>query len=184
MISKFRLITGKNIRIKPNLSSKKNSSLFEYCSDKEYKQYINSNTSGISWEFDNSEVIFFEEKTRISGYPTSDMEKMVIIYPMEHERYIAPGNAIIYNADGSEHMQLKAPEPISELAKTRARNMAKTKDFNPPHRLYFDRVSWGKTVDGKIVTVIKIGFDRDWYEERVLDPNTGEFGECLSSGMR
>ena len=103
---------------------------------------------------------------------------------MDHAKYRAPGNAVIYNADGSVYMQLKAPEPISELSKTQTRNMAETRDFSPPHRLYFDRALWAKNNEGETVTIVKIGFDRDWWEERVLNPETGEYGKCLGSGRR
>lgn len=118
---------------------------------------------GVRWEFDNNLVEILERGKKIEGSPTPDPQYVVVIYPMDHEVYRAPNNAVVYNADGSVHLQLTAPEPISELSKTRVRNLAKTKKFNPPHRLYFDGVSWAKVRD-KVETVVKIGFDRDWWE--------------------
>lgn len=182
MISNFKYITETGLELDLNLSMDK--ALFAGNDRADISAFYKSSSNGVKWYNETKgEITFLESDIYLVGYPTPDMEKVIIIYPMDHDTYHAPNNAIIYNADGSVHIQLHAPEPISELSKTRARNLAMTKSFNPPYRLYFDGVSWAN-VKGNVETVVKIGFDRDWWEERVLYPETGEFGECLSSGMR
>lgn len=183
MIENFQFETELSNRFIPNITPNIGDSLFEYVNDDLYKEYVNKATKGLFWVTSGKSVNLCEAGVSIFGLPTPDMQRVVVIYPMEHKQYRAPGNAIIYNADSSVHKILIAPEPISDLAKTRSRFMVKSKAFNPPHRLYFDSVRWSK-VEGEIVTVVRIGFDRDWREERILNPETGEFGECVSSGMR
>ncbi len=184
-IKDFQFETELGNRFIPNITPNIGDSLFEYVSDDLYKEYVNKATKGLFWVTSGSRraVNLYESGVSIFGIPTPDMQRVIVIYPMEHTLNRAPRNAIIYNADGSVHRILNAPEPISDLAKTRSRFMAKTKAFNPPHRLYFHSVRWVKA-EGEIVTVVGIGFDRDWQEERILNPETGKFGECVSSGMR
>jgi len=154
--------------------------LYEFVSDEDYREYTNNLTQGVRWEFLNREIEIFEIGQSISGYPTPDMEKVVVIYPYNHAVYPSPSNALIYSADGNIRHHLKVPKLISELAMQRQRFM----NYEGPLKLYFDGVSWAKNSRGETVTAVTIGFDRDWLEQRELDPDTGEFGECLSSGRR
>jgi hypothetical protein len=180
MIENFRFITAKGNLIKPNITSNVGDSLFEFINDQEYKEYINNLPQGLKWEFLGREIKLLENSISLFGLPTPDMQRVVVVYPYDHPIYPSPGNAVIYNADGSIHKHLRVPKLISELAKQRERFM----NYEAPLKLYFDRVGWARNSKGEIITAVQIGFDRDWLEERELNPDTGEFGECLSSGRR
>ena len=84
------------------------------------------------------------------------------------------------NGDGTVYKQLKAPALVSDTAKQRARYMT----YNSPFKLFFDNASWEKDSMGKTVMAMRLGFDMDWLEKRVLNYETGQFGECLTSGRR
>jgi len=134
----------------------------------------------LKWDFLQKEIVLFENSIDIFGLPTPDMHRVVVIYPYDHSVYPSPGNALIYNANGSIHLQLKVPKPISELAKPQERFI----NYGDPMSLHFDNVDWRKNSKGEIIIAIRIGFARDWFEDRELNPETGEFGECLTSGLR
>lgn len=180
MIGNFHLVSAKGNLLRPNITPYPSDSLFDFVTDEEYKEYINNNPQGVRWEFEGKEIKLFERPFSLFGLPTPDLSRVVVIYPPEHPLYPEPGNAVIYNADGSIHLQLKVPKLISSLAKQRERFM----NYDAPLKLYFDRVRWAKNSKGEIVTAMQIGFDRDWLEERELKTETGEFGECLSSSRR
>ena len=164
------------LNITPNVGD----SIFEFISDEEYKEYINNTPQGLRWDFLGKEVRLFEKSISLFGLPTPNLQRVIVIYPYDHPVYPEPGNGVIYNADGSIHLQLKVPKLISPLAKQRAPFM----NYEAPLKLYFDRVRWAKNGKGEVITAVQIGFDRDWLEERELNTETGEFGECLSSGLR
>jgi hypothetical protein len=180
MIENFCLITAKENLIKPKITPNVGYSLFEFATDEEYKEYVNHNPQGLRWDFAGKEIKLFERPLSLYGLPSPDLQRVVVIYPFNHPVYSEPRNAVIYNADGSIHLQLVAPKLISPMAKQRERFM----NYEAPLKLYFDRVRWAKNNKEEIVTAVQIGFDRDWLEERELNPETGEFGKCLSSGRR
>jgi hypothetical protein len=180
MIENFRLITTNENLIRPNITPNESDSLFEFVSDEEYKEYINNVTQGVRWDFSRKEIKLFEKGISIFGTPTPDMQKVVAIYPYDHTVYPSPINALIYNADGSIYKRLRVPKLVSDLARQRERFM----NYEAPLKLYFDWVRWARNTKGNIVVAVRIGFDRDWLEERELNFETGEFGECLSSGRR
>lgn len=180
MIENFRLITAKENLIRPNITANVGDSLFEFATAEEYKEYVNNTPQGLRWDFQGNGITLFEKPVSLFGLPTPDLQRVVVIYPYDHSRYPSPVNAVVYNANGSIHKQLKVPKLISELAKQRERFM----NYEAPLKLYFDRVSWAKNSKGDTVMAIQIGFDRDWVEQRELNAETGEFGACLSSGRR
>ncbi len=175
MISDFSIITADGVCVKLNLTPEKGISKYEGNDKSVIKKVINSQYNGVTWFYDSKKILFLEPQVELSGYPTPDMQKVIIIYPMEHILYPAPGNAVIYNADGTVYRRLQTPALISDLAKN-----ARLKPF----ALFFDGVSWAKDSKGDTITSVRIGYNRDWWESRVLNPETGEFGEVISSGMR
>lgn len=181
MIDNFCLITSKGNPIKVRITRDIDYSLFESATDAEYKEYINNNPQGLKWEFQNKEIKFFENPFSLFGLPTPQLDKVILIYPYDHPKYKAPQNAVIYNDDGSIYMQLKIPELISSTAKERK---SRIKKFNPMNDAYFRGVYWSKDGKGNLITVVSIDFDWEWWESRVLNPETGEFGECIDSGRR
>lgn len=178
MIEQFSYITedGITLRIKLGIGVDR----FEGNDESKVLSFFRGQGKGVSWVFENKLVEVLEPGKKINGLPTPDLQRVVVIYPHNHPVYSEPRNAIVYDADGSIHLQLKVPKLISALAKQRERFM----NYEAPLKQYFDGVSWKKNNKGEIVTAVQIGFDRDWLEERELNPETGEFGECLNSGMR
>jgi hypothetical protein len=181
MIENFMLVSAGGQLIRPNITGNPSDSLFEFASDDAYREYVNNARKGLRWDFAEKEINFFEETSNLFGLPTPDLKRVVIIYPYDHAVYPSPGNAVVYNEDGSIHLQLKIPELISPIAmerKLRRGNYDVQKDAS------FRSVHWRKDVDGNLITVLSINFDWEWWESRVLNPDTGEFGECISSGRR
>lgn len=86
-----------------------------------------------------------------------------------------------YNADGSLHKVLTPPKLISQFAINRLGEDNPPQPY-APDSIYFERVRWDKNTQGELVTSVWIGYDREWHENRVLDPEAGEFGECIGSG--
>ncbi len=180
MIENFYLVSAKENLLRPKLTANSSDSLFEFVTDEEYKEYINNNPQGLKWEYAGKEIKLFERPFSLFGLPTPDLKRVVVIYPYDHPVYSEPGNAVIYNADGSIHLRLNVPKLVSSLAKQRERFM----NYEAPLKFYFDRVRWAINSNGELITAMQIGFDRDWLEEREVNPETGEFRECLSSGRR
>lgn len=180
MIENFYLVSATRKLLLPNITANYSDSLFEFVTDEEYKEYINNNPQGLKWDYEGKEIELFERSFSLFGLPTPNLKQVVVVYPYDHPVYPEPGNAVIYNADGSIHLKLKVPKLISPLAKQRERFM----NYEAPLKFYFDRVRWAKNSNGEVIIAMQIGFDRDWLEERELNPENGEFGECLSYSRR
>ncbi|RAW00240.1 hypothetical protein DQQ10_14355 [Pseudochryseolinea flava] len=59
-----------------------------------------------------------------------------------------------------------------------------TMNYSSTLKVFFSTVNWVKRDNGSIVMSTEIGFDRDWFEERLVNVDTGEFGQCISGGLR
>lgn len=178
MISNFQYFTDNNVSLKVNLGT--DIDLFEGNNKEDVRGFYKSTSAGIKWKYEQKDIYFLEQGQNIEGYPTPDLKRVIVIFPLEHKTFKAPLNAVIFNADGSVHMQLAPPKLISELAQKHG----PPEEIVNPIQLYFEKARWAKDSKGGIVCSLTIGFSRDWREERVLNPETGEFGECLSSGRR
>lgn len=103
---------------------------------------------------------------------------MVIIYPQDDKNTPAPGNAIVFNAQGTKLLRFKVPlltSPTALERKARAKSdLEKTACFRG--------VFWWRDRLGILRTAMTIDFDWEWWETRILDPYTGQFGEYISSG--
>jgi hypothetical protein len=178
MVEDFSFITDDGVVLKLNLGVKEY--IFEGNEEHDISQFYKSKSVGVRWMFDHKVIDILESSVSIEGYPTPDRKRVVVVYRYDHPVYSSPNNAILYNADGSIHLQLKVPGLISDLAKKRSRFL----NYESPLRTYFDNARWDKNSKGELVSAVRIGFDRDWLETRELNSDTGEFGECLSSGLR
>lgn len=142
------------------------------------RDYLPGKTRGAKWSFEGREIIidgcFF-------AYPSVAENYIIAIYPLEDSEFPSPNNAVVYNLDGSLHRVLTPPELISELAIKRLGADNPPEPY-APESVFFDRVKWDKDSSGNLITSIWIGYDREWHENRVLNPFTGEFGECVGSG--
>ena len=152
--------------------------IFKLNLEKDIQINYNSSSKGAKWTFLDKNVVI--NKCRFA-YPSVDEKFIIAIYPLEDIDFPSPNNAVIYNLDGSIHKVLSPPKLISELAIKRL-----GKDNPPmafaPDSIYFNHVNWQKDSSGNVVTSIWIGYDREWHENRELNPHTGEFGQCLGSG--
>ena len=177
-INSFYWIAEFDLKIKLNLGIK--TTLFDGNSSSTIDQYYNSNSNGIAWDINDNLIKIFEPNNRISGFPNHLMNKIIAIFPIDHINYPMPKNSIIYNSNGTIHKQLNCPPLISDLAMIRKSRL----NYSQPGLLHFESVKWAINSKGETVTAISIAYDRDYYETRELNTETGEFGERLSSGMR
>lgn len=177
MADSFQYYTEDGVSLNLNLGVK--GYLFDGNKSEDISLYYKSSNSAIRWFHRSKRIEISEPKCYLVGYPSPSLEKVIIIYPMNHKSFGAPENAIIYNADGSLYCRLKIPALVSEIAKKR-------EEFHHGRfsMVHFDNVKWAKNNKGEIVSAITISFDRDWQETRELIIETCEFGECLSSGRR
>jgi hypothetical protein len=177
MISKFQYIANEDIVLDVNLGV--TVIFFEGNDDNLISSYYRSKSKGILWEYNDKEIRIINDDYFIEGLPTPDLQKVIVIYPMDHGTYPAPNNAVIHNGDGSVFKQLSPPTLVSDLAKEQHERKP-----NGPYLLYFRNVFWANNKAGEVVACISIAYNRDWHEDRELNTETGEFGECLNSGRR
>ncbi|NOS93058.1 MAG: hypothetical protein HOP30_14135 [Cyclobacteriaceae bacterium] len=135
--------------------------------------FFNSKGNGVRWINDEKEVAIFPSSGRIIAYPTPDFTFVVVIYhPMDNPDFAAPNNAVIYNKDGSIHHRMKQQKLVSDLAKKHL------KDYSE----LFESVYWAHDKNGNVVMAVEVGFNRDLYECRIVDTNTGELLQLLNFG--
>jgi len=151
--------------------------MYPYDDTQDAIEILNSKEQGIIWEYNQTTVEIFDDNF-ITGYPSADLSSFVAIYPINSKKNPSPRNALIYNSDGTIRFQLTMPKLISKLAI----DMLSESDLLNKQGFWFDSVFWNKDSNGNMVTSVWIGFKGEWFEERILFTNTGEFGECLSSG--
>ncbi|WP_018478722.1 hypothetical protein [Pontibacter roseus] len=141
------------------------------------RNYLEGKTSGIKWLSGNQEVI----KSRcFFGYPSVDLNYIIAIYSIEDSEFPSPNNAVVYTANGMLHKVLSPPEFASRHLVSNLKEIP-TESFTPDS-VFFDQVRWRQNREGEIATTVRFIYNRDWFEERILDPETGELGECISSG--
>lgn len=152
--------------------------IFKNNLEENVRDFYDGSAKGTKWTSNRKEVII---NRCFFAYPSVDENYIIAIYPLEDKEFPSPNNAVIYKSDGSLHKVLTPPKLISQLAIDRLGSNNPPKSF-AIDSVFFNNVKWEKDSFGKIVTSVWIGYDREWHEDRVLDPTTGEFGECLGSG--
>lgn len=182
MISDFRYITNTGISLKVNLGG-------ETFFDKQdfinglVKDYHNITKGyGIMWRHNETEIKLIGLEKKIIGYPSIDLNYVIAIYIGEEELlYKRPCNAIVYDADGKMHRQLCVPKLVSNHAKERKKWWVS----EDKETLHFNAVKWMRDKNGQLKNVMEI---REYYtgilfEDRIIDPESGTFGECVGSGL-
>ena len=141
------------------------------------RNYLEGKTSGIKWLSDNQEIV----KSRCSfGYPSVDLKYIIAIYPIEDAEYPSPNNAVVYTANGMLHKVIRLPAfALGQLSSNPKENPPES--FTPDSA-FFDQVRWRQDREGEIATTVRVIYNREWFEERILDPETGELRECINSG--
>jgi hypothetical protein len=173
MIENFGVITKSGEILKSNLGVGIN--MYNNTMDKVSLDVFNTKGNGIYWTSEDQDVKVFSSSGGVIGYPSIDFSSAIVIYPVgQNSEFPAPNNAVVYNQSGELKMILHIPELISDLGKE------KTKQGK--HNCWFEMVGWSKNSTQQIVLTMWIGFADDFFEERTLDPESGEFGECLRTG--
>jgi len=137
--------------------------------------YHKSKSTGVTWSHGRNRITFLEPKLHIFGLPSPKMDKVVIVYSSGHSIFNKSRNAAIYNPDGSLSVHLDIPILISKYSKEYGKKASESD-------VWYDHISWHKLENSEIVMKVRIGFNRDWYEERVLDTETGELKELIECG--
>ncbi len=154
-------------------------SIFENVDDNLANKFVNTaSIQVVKWINDNKEI---QIDRSFFAYPSIDMHYVIAMYSQIDPVYPSPNNAVIYTANGSLHKILTPPKLISKLAFERLGENNPPQPY-APDSLFFNHVNWDKDSKGNLVTSVWIGYDREWHENRVLNPETGEFGECIGSG--
>jgi hypothetical protein len=147
------------------------------------EKYHSSNANkGIIWTYRNKEIIIEDKNIDIIGYPTLDYKYIVAIYLGNNNKFPPPCNAVIFNIDGSIHKIIDMPILKSHLVTER---IIAQHQRNPPLEnpdLYFSGFCWSNPEIHKIINLITITYNKDLWESRVLDPESGEVGELIYYG--
>ncbi|AZA74941.1 hypothetical protein [Chryseobacterium indoltheticum] len=154
--------------------------------DAAFNFMCNPSKNGIMWDHNDEEIILEDENADLKGYPTANLKNVVVIYLGINGKHKPPHNCVIYNLDGSIHKILEIPSLKSPLA---IKRMEFLKEENPPldtalyeGALCFSGFSVIKLNTGEIVNSIAIDYDRELWETRILNPETGEIGDLIYYG--
>jgi hypothetical protein len=161
---------------------------FSYVSKEEKLAYINSGSKeSYSWEYRGEKIIIEDPNASVYGYPTVDMNFMIVIYTGLNGEFSPPHNAVVYNLDGSVHKVLEIPKLVSPKI---IEKIKEEKHSNPPIEdnryghygmgLEFVGFGWKKDKDGNLVNTISIKYLGEYGEWRIFNPITGEFGEMTT----
>jgi hypothetical protein len=181
VITEFHLIASNDIDLTVDITKDlRNRDVLGGYDMKTKINYSTASAKGIKWVADEQASTIYSEGMRIHGMVTPDLKKVVVIYPPDHPVFPSPNNAVVYNEDGTVHLTLACPEPISELIKKNARYLRSRQQA----KLYIVGAVWKRNEQEDVVMAINIEFDDEYYEARELNYATGEFGACLSSGKR
>lgn len=180
IVNNFRFMFNQDKVLWPNLLIDPTLELFRGVKADDYREYMRSDSAGIMWLFGQEKLRLYEPGIRIFGLPTHDNRFIVAIYPLNGEKFRAPQNAVLYNANGTLKKCLKPPELLSNLAKSRKKFINSEYSMS----LYFDTVGIKRDHLGNKLTYLRISFDRDFWEDHKLDVETGEFAGMIDSGMR
>ncbi len=176
LISDFKRVNGKGQGYEVDLTGGDN--LFVNCTDEDLTDYYSWDSSGLSWKCDGTDVMLHEEHQYFQGLPTPNLDKVVVVFPVEHP--VKAANAAIYYCNGRKFMDLTIPKLVSPLYRERSTRMRS--DLRATTN--FNGVFLTRDKDNKVIIAVGIDFDREYWETRVLNPETGEFGDCLGYGRR
>jgi hypothetical protein len=145
--------------------------------------FFDGSSKGVSWFFDGKRIIIKDDNVDIFAYPSIDQKYVITIYEGLNGAYKPPGNAVVYNLDGSVHKLLKVPQFISERL---LKQIEIEQDTNPPSKrsndIYspmFKGFGWDKDENGKLFNYISYQYLQDYGEGREFNPITGEIGRLV-----
>jgi len=176
MIENFGVIKKTGEILKSNLGVGIN--MYNNTKDQTSLDFFNTRGNGLYWNFNQKEIRIFSKSGGIIGYPSADLSSVVAIYPSgKNSEFPAPDNAVIYYPSGEVKLRLQVPELISDLGKEKNKYIN-----NGSANRWFEMAGWSITSAKDVVLTMWVGFADDFFEERIVDPATGEFSECLKSG--
>ncbi len=168
MIKNFSYINGEGATVSVRLTDNPSEALYSEEDKELFFEIYFSKKIGISWMNNDEQIQLIKKNEKITGYPSVDLNYIIVT----RDRSII----IVYNADGTIHNTVSLPALKSELSKRHFRNM------KYPNTMYFGKISWEKDQNDRTTVAVVIGFAQGWYEIQSFDPESGEFGECISSG--
>lgn len=137
---------------------------------------LNCRKHGVLWQRlppCKNDIKLFEPNVTIWAYPSTDFKYIVAVYDgFNSQKFMAPTNLVVYNEDGSIHKIITTP-------------LLKTPDVNGVYQkgYMFSGVGWAKNSNEELVMYVKV-LETDnpyvsWEEERIFNPELGEFGDLL-----
>jgi hypothetical protein len=175
MIDSFQLCFNEGSYLSLNLESDNSVDLLKDNDTMAIAMYLTAKSTGITWRHGGDRITMLEKGGQLFGLPTPAMDRVVVIYAAGHPVFEGSRNAAIYNADGSLVMQLDEPILTSHYWKNYGRRL------NDPS-LSYDRIIWHNLKDHGMVINIRVGFNRNWYEDRVLNVTTGKLEDVIGCG--
>lgn len=176
MIENFSYILDDGQHLKVDLSG--STDLLINQTDEDLRKLYSSDSIGILWEYNKKTISLYEHGIRLDGIPDPSSSKVVVIFPDGYKEFSWNQNTIIFNPDGTEHKRINPPNLISELASDRKVRLGNKHIFPEISAVSIQRVN------NNLKLCLSISFDQYYWETRVLNTETGVFGECVGSGMR
>ncbi|MBC3788633.1 hypothetical protein [Spirosoma utsteinense] len=132
---------------------------------------------GIQWISNGKTTTVTGDGQILFATPTTDLKKVIVVFPYTSKYYPPPGNAVVYTSEGDIYERLFVPELISKLGRDRTEFMTELNKYD----VYFLSVAMRK-VKHHLSICIDIGFLIDWMESRLYSPEENTFGNCVDSG--
>ncbi len=143
-----------------------------------------SHVFSVSWKYNQKMLAVFDDDNIVAGkynsllyaVPTTDYKKVLVLYRF-NPNFQTPSNAVIYNADKTIFCRLQKPTCLlSKMGKMH--NMNIKNDLT----LGYSECGWSFNSNKELILRIRVEFNKDWWEDRILDYNTGLLGDLLDEG--
>jgi hypothetical protein len=184
MITEFSYFNNNGIVIP--ISIKDHPNVFIDVKDDLFNKFHDGSKKGLSWKYQDKKISLHDPKVSVIGFPSVDNCYIIAVYQGVNGQFSPPNNAVIYNLDGKIYKILEMPKLMSkEILST----FGDEQYSNPPLELakyegglQFNGFGWREDQSGKLVNFISILYDKDWWESRLINPETGVIGDLLASG--
>lgn len=143
-------------------------------------EFLKGTKFGIAWEYNGTEINIFDKDGTVEGFPTANLQYIVAIFK-NSKLYPNPGNAVIFNLDGSFNKVLRVPKFKSDILLSKIK---KSNEQNPPvgsDQLYFYKYDRYTTKEGTEIDLLDLNYMLEYSESQILDPDTLELTDYLKS---
>ena len=165
-ITDFTLITHRDQIQIPYCGDR---SLFSSVGASIKKQYEESYTKGLQWRLKDQVIKVYERNWAFKGFPSPAFDKVVALYERELWVFDAEGDPI---QEISFPYELLYGEPV----------YINNKDPNPPQ--YFMDIYPLQRKGGGFDICVKMVFNLDWWQTRILNTVDFTFGEVVGTTGR